>query len=298
MRRMLFGLLSLVACGGYGGVRVEGPVAAETTFTGWRGRYRQYLVRLDAAGIAASGRLLRPAGDGPFAAVLLNDGRELDSRALEHLPPEFGDVVVLSLDYPEDVPAAFTPLPMLLGWSGIERALRRIPPLFSLGAAYLTSRTDVDDARVAMVVTSFAVPFGVKAAAADPRFRNVALVYGAGRLGDVVAANLDLGSPFAALAGWLARQQLDEFEPTRFVEDIAPRPLVMVNGVDDPQMPVPAVAALYEAAREPKRIVWLRTGHLMPTDSALIRRLVDTTLASLPVLERIRARPAASDATR
>jgi hypothetical protein len=58
----------------------------------------------------------------------------------------------------------------------------------------------------------------------------------------------------------------------------------MVNGRDDPQMPVQAVRALYAAAREPKTLVWLTTGHLMPTDTALIRVLVDTTLVRLPVL--------------
>jgi hypothetical protein len=58
----------------------------------------------------------------------------------------------------------------------------------------------------------------------------------------------------------------------------------MVNGMDDPQMPVEAVQRLYDAAHQPKSIVWLKTGHLMPTDSTLIRTLVDTALARLPVL--------------
>ena len=58
----------------------------------------------------------------------------------------------------------------------------------------------------------------------------------------------------------------------------------MVNGVDDAQMPVDAVQRLYDAAREPKSLVWLRTGHLMPTDSLLIRTLIDTAFARLPVL--------------
>ena len=72
--------------------------------------------------------------------------------------------------------------------------------------------------------------------------------------------------------------------PERYVARIAPRPIVMVNGIDDPQMPRTAVEALYDAAREPKALVWLHTGHLEPTDSALIRALVDTALARLPVL--------------
>ena len=79
-------------------------------------------------------------------------------------------------------------------------------------------------------------------------------------------------SPFARLA------------PERYAARIAPRPILMVNGVDDPQMPRRAVEALYAAARQPKTIIWLRTGHLMPDDTTLIRALVDTTLSRLPAL--------------
>jgi fermentation-respiration switch protein FrsA (DUF1100 family) len=77
-----------------------------------------------------------------------------------------------------------------------------------------------------------------------------------------------------------------EFEPARFVGAIAPRPVVMINGVDDPQIPAAAVRALHDALREPKEQIWLRTGHLMPDDTLLIRALVDTALARLPVLRR------------
>jgi hypothetical protein len=58
----------------------------------------------------------------------------------------------------------------------------------------------------------------------------------------------------------------------------------MINGVDDPQMPREAVESLYEAARDPKTLIWLRSGHLLPTDSVLIRALVDTALTRLPIL--------------
>jgi fermentation-respiration switch protein FrsA (DUF1100 family) len=140
-----------------------------------------------------------------------------------------------------------------------------------------------------MVVTSFAVPFGVQAAAKDRRFRNVGLIYGAGDLGTVLEANLSIEPGLLRkLAVWLASELYYEFEPTQYVAAIAPRPLIMVNGRDDPQMPVRAVRALYTAARDPKALVWLTTGHLLPTDTALIRVLVDTTLARLPVLENVK----------
>jgi fermentation-respiration switch protein FrsA (DUF1100 family) len=87
------------------------------------------------------------------------------------------------------------------------------------------------------------------------------------------------------MAVWLARELYYEFEPTQYVAAIAPRPVIMVNGRDDPQMPIRAVRALYAAAREPKTLIWLTTGHLLPTNKRLIRALVDTTLARLPVLE-------------
>ncbi|MGH7509964.1 MAG: alpha/beta hydrolase family protein [Gemmatimonadales bacterium] len=278
------------SCHTAGSMRIDPPVMAEVTYADARGRYDLYRVRLGAAGISATGQLLRPrSGEGPFPAVLLNDGRELNSAALEYLPPEFGDLIVLSLDYPEKLPYEFDPLTLLLESEHIRRELRRIPRLFSLGGAYLTQRADVDTSRLAMVVTSFAVPFGVFAAAKDPRFRNVGLIYGAGDLGIVLEANLSLEPRLLRqLAAWLALQLYDEFEPTHYVAGIAPRPLIMVNGQNDPQMPAQAVRALYAAAREPKALIWLATGHLLPTDRKLIRALVDTTLARLPVLEGVR----------
>jgi hypothetical protein len=283
----------LPACHAAGEVQANPPVSGEAVYAHARGRYDLYRVRLRAAGDTATGRLLRPRGvRGALPAVLLNDGRELNSAALEYLPPEFGDVVVLSLDYPEAVPYEFKPLTMLLENDQVRRQLRRIPRLFSLGGAYLTQRSDVDSSRIAMVVTSFAVPFGVLAAAKDRRFRNVGLIYGAGDLGTVLEANLSIEPGLLRrVAVWLANELYYEFEPTRYVAAIAPRPLIMVNGRDDPQMPIKAVRALYAAAREPKTLIWLTTGHLLPTDTALIRVLVDTTLARLPVLESVKRVP-------
>ena len=107
----------------------------------------------------------------------------------------------------------------------------------------------------------------------------------------MLAANLTMRPAWLRVpAARVATRAFSEFEPARYVAAIAPRPLLMVNGVDDPQMPASAVRSLYAAAGEPKSIVWLRTGHLMPDDSTLIRALVDTTLARLPVLHLESAR--------
>ena len=270
--------------------QLRGELAsADTTYVGDRGRYRAYTIRIaSTTGLVATGRLLRPADSAAaLPGVLLNDGRELNSEVLRYLPPDFGDVVVLALDYPEELPYEIDLKTMLFRSGRLVAAARRIPAIFSLGAAYLVRRDDVDSARVAVAATSFAVPFATIAAAIDQRFRNVALVYGAGNFAEVLAANLSLRPrPLRELAAWLVTRPLVEFEPARFVDRIAPRPLIMVNGVDDPQMPARAVRSLYDAAREPKTLLWLRTGHLMPTDTVLIRALVDTALHRMPVLRR------------
>jgi hypothetical protein len=256
----------LAACYTPAETRLTGPIAASVTLEAPRGRYDLYRVRLDADGDIVTGRLLRPRDSaGVMPAVLLNNGRELNSEALRYLPPEFGDVVVLSLDFPEAIPYELSMRRFLLRSTQIREELRRIPRFFSIGGAYLAQRPDVDSSRVAMVMTSFAVPFGVIAAAGDERFQNVGLIYGAGDLARVFEANLELRPRFLRpVMGWLVMQVYSEF--------------------DDPQMPREAVRALYDAAREPKTLIWLETGHLLPTDTQLIRALVDTMLDRLPVL--------------
>jgi len=277
---------TLVACHAPAEFRIDSPVVATLTPELSRGRYEQYQVELRAAGETVTGRLLRPRNAaGAMPAVLLNNGRELNSEAVKYLPLEFGDVVVLSLDFPEAIPYEISMRGFLLRSTQIREELRRIPRFFSIGGAYLAQRPDVDGSRLIMVMTSFAVPFGVIAAAGDERFGNVGLIYGAGNLARVFEANLELRPRFLRpVMAWLVMQVYGEFEPTRSVARIAPRPVVMVNGRGDPQMPREAVQALYDAAREPKTLIWLETGHLLPTDTLLIRALVDTMLDRLPAL--------------
>jgi hypothetical protein len=263
-------------------------VRAETTSTPDRGRYAADRVRLhSSSGLVATGRMLRPRVRGRcLPAVLLQNGREENSDVIGRLPAEFGDVAVLSLDYPEEFPYTLKARD-LLNSARLERPAREVPALFLLAARYLASRSDIDTSRIVLAATSFAVPFATIAAAADPIFTNVALIYGAGDLAGVLAANLDAPGLLRRPLASLAMQPFAAFAPERFIALIAPSPIIMINGVDDPQMPARAAQRLYDAARQPKELIWLRTGHLMPTDSALIRTLVDTALARLPVLHGV-----------
>lgn len=261
--------------------------SAQTANTVSRGRYRAERLRLESTtGLVVTGWLYSPTtGTGCYPAALLENGREENSGVIDRLPADFGDVVVLSLDYPNDMPYGIRLRDAWLHATALRRSARQVPAIFSLGASYLAQRDDVDSTRIALAATSFAVPFATIAAAMDHRFANVALVYGAGDLAGVLAANLEsVPSSIRRSAAGIAMKQFAPFAPERFASLIAPRPLVMVNGSDDAQIPPSAVRRLYEAAGEPKTLIWLRTGHLSPTDSGLIRGLIDTAFAHLPVL--------------
>ncbi|MCG8589848.1 MAG: alpha/beta hydrolase [Proteobacteria bacterium] len=52
-----------------------------------------------------------------------------------------------------------------------------------------------------------------------------------------------------------------ELDPCGAVADIAPRPLLFVNGTRDERIPKSAAEALHAAAGEPKRVEWFDCGH-------------------------------------
>jgi fermentation-respiration switch protein FrsA (DUF1100 family) len=59
---------------------------------------------------------------------------------------------------------------------------------------------------------------------------------------------------------------------------ISPRPLLMVNGSGDRIIPRGSVLALFEAAKEPKDLVWLETGHKVIDESETMPRLIEAVL--------------------
>ncbi len=252
-----------------------------------RERYVVCAVRLESnTGLIATGRMLLPAeATGPVPAVLLNAGLWIGSGVIDALPEDFGDIAVLTMDYPESIPRELDPAAIFKQRTRLLRAGREIAARFSLAGEFLARHDRIDAERLAIIGGSFAVPFSGIAAALDDRFHNVALIYGAGELPTLAAANFRvLPGPLNALAARALAWSFDELDPSRHVHLIAPRPLLMINGLDDDRMPQRAVHRLFDAAGEPKELVWMRGGHLESRDHALIAALVDTAFSRLPVL--------------
>ncbi len=137
---------------------------------------------------------------------------------------------------------------------------------------YLATREDLDATRLGLLGASMGGIMGTVLTAVDQRVHSAFLVVGGGDLVGLFLASMHPAADDVrkALQGMAeqARPALAYIEPTNFAAHISPRPLQMLNGNDDQIMPKACAQALYDAARDPKRIVWYNggagEGHLPP----------------------------------
>jgi len=234
-------------------------------------------------GVHARGRAREPAGGGrPLQLVVLLDGQEFGGDAVDAIPSDEGTLAA-ALDYPEHVDVEFPLWKAPLMARRARRAASRAADALALAVDHFSRRSNVDSSRVALVGSSFGVPVATIVASVDPRVDAVALVYGGGDIARLLEANLAV-EPRALrrLVSQWGAWALRPIEPTRYIGAIAPRPVVLVSGENDPQVPRESVEALYREAGEPKRIVWLSTEHVDPSDPVLLERLARIAVESLP----------------
>jgi dienelactone hydrolase len=113
---------------------------------------------------------------------------------------------------------------------------------------FLVQERQADSARVALVGFSRGAQAGMIVGAAEKRFAAVALLYG--------------GHFDAKETGHLAAAC-----PANYIGRIAPRPLFLLNGTQDADYDRDTqVEPLHRIARNPKKIVWVETGHVFPPE--------------------------------
>jgi fermentation-respiration switch protein FrsA (DUF1100 family) len=217
-----------------------------------------------------------PEGSGAYGAVVVA-GRETGREAAAIIPPPI-DGFVLAVEYPGEVPDALEVATLLRQLGTVRRTARRMPGLLRGAGHWLAGRVEVDPERTFLVGVSFGVPFAA-AAARDPVFRGVALLYGGADLPLLFRTHLPV--PTRA-ARWTAARALAFFfrdlEPGRHAGHIAPRPLLLINGLHDEYVPRASALRLRDAAREPVRQIWLDHGHLMPWHHDVMREMADSAL--------------------
>lgn len=148
------------------------------------------------------------------------------------------------------------------------RALRRRGALTVIETRrlvdYLQTRPDIDAARLYLCGASYGAITGSTAAAFDKRFRAVVLVYGGGNLRVLLssaAAAREAGKwlPVVSRIGAFFQSPGD---PVKYVKGISPRPVLFQNGTHDSLIPTAAAQALYDAAAQPKEIIWYDSDHV------------------------------------
>lgn len=138
-----------------------------------------------------------------------------------------------------------------------------------LGAIdYVTTRSGIDAAKIAVVGFSMGGTAALLAAARDPRIRCVVADSAYASFRDLVKGAFRHFAhapsfPLATLVTLLGRRMygfdVDKVTPQDVIASISPRPVFVIHGLDDKIIPPQHAERLYEAAGEPKWL-WLVDG--------------------------------------
>lgn len=244
--------------------------------------FRSAVVRVRATTDLEVGfRVLRPENaTGPLPLVVLIGGHRTGSRALEMIGNP-GPIVVAALDYPYHGPEK------LRGWrqildnvDDIQDALLDTPPAVSLAVDWLVDQPWVDPARVELVGVSLGVPFATVAGALDDRFRRVWLMHGGADNREWLAGALrhSIASPrLRSSAAWFLHLLVHgaSFDTEFWIEQIAPRPVIIVGAAEDESLTRENIVRLHDAADPPKELHWTEGGHVQPKHPEIVRALLD-----------------------
>ena len=216
--------------------------------------------------------------------ALLLGGRNTGQDAVRLLENTRG-VMAVALSYPY----AGDPKPkgtgVIQAIPQIRQAFFDTPAAMMLALDDLLARSDVDGGQVEAVGISLGAPFVVIASALDQRITRAWAVHGSGGVFTPIDHNMRQFIPLAparvvaAALGTLAVSG-PRFAPERWVGRISPRSFIMLNAAEDERLPRRAVLSLFNAAREPKELIWLPGAHVT-SDADVVRPLVDTIMSRI-----------------
>jgi dienelactone hydrolase len=227
--------------------------------------------------------MLVPRASGrKYPAIILLGGKATGKYAIDYVP-EIQGVIVVAVDYPYEPRESYTFMEFVGDVPAIRRALMAMIPSVMLLTDYLLQRPDVDSAKIVLLGYSFGAPFVPCIVAHDKRSAAAAMVYGGGEMYSLIEHNVRRYESAVAskFVGMLGGFLLWPVEPVRYAERISPVPLIMINGSHDEMIPRENVEMVYEKAGEPKKLIWLESGHVRPDKVDLTRTIVETLRTEL-----------------
>jgi hypothetical protein len=212
-----------------------------------------------------------------YPAIVLLGGKATGKYAIDYAV-DVKDAIIVAPDYPYEPRESYTLPEFLADVPAIRGVLLDMVPSVMLLTDYLWQRSDVDTTKLIILGYSFGAPFVPCIIAHDRRAGAAALVYGGGALTSLITHNVHRyeGAAMSGFVGLLGGLLLRPIEPMRYIENVGPTPLIMINGTEDEQMPRENVEPLFAKAKEPKRIIWIDSKHVNPRDVELRKRIVRT----------------------
>lgn len=247
-------------------------------------------------------RVSIPAGSGKrhtWPAVVLLAGTSTGRKAVDRMPPQ-KNMMVIALDYPEVLKLDFSNEAATFKtlWEVRESAMHMVANVL-LAGDFVAKQQMVNPERVALVGIGPGALICAAAAAADNQnqFSHVALFQVGAGIGGLIEANarrLKLPVP-AVTAGHIGEWLFKPLEPARYVGHLGSRPLTILNGKNDSWMPAAAAQKLFDRAREPKKLIWLKGERDSADDRSLLDDLASRILIQLPVAAKTSALGVATD---
>ena len=251
--------------------------SAEIQPAGGDPHFRKMWLNLEStSGLRVECGLLIPNASGRrIPAIILLGGKATGKHAIDYAI-DIDGVIIVAVEYSYEQLPSYTLAEFLWEVPAIRSALLDMVPSVMLLWDYLASRSDVDTTRIVLLGYSFGAPLVPVIMANEKRLAAAAMVYGGGGLHGLIRHNVRRfeGPAVSKVVGFLGSQLLRPVEPLRYAEEISPAPLLMINGTHDEQIPRENAELLYDAAAQPKKIVWIESAHVEPGNVELTRRIV------------------------
>lgn len=259
-------------------------VVADVSASAHEGIVDQRLRLESSSGLKVDARVKRPMSAGPLPVLLMLGGHDTGKDAVDLVGLPDG-VAFVAPDYPYDAdhhPDGFWESMAIV--DDVQRAFLDAPPALSLILDWLLEQPWVDSGRVELIGVSLGVPFAAPAGALDQRFSRVWLMHGGGdnvswvsHAGRKNISNEILRRIVARIALLLVYG--NTFDTLHWIEQTAPRPVILVMARDDDYVPPEAQQPLIEiATSEHVELIWTEGLHIGPERTFELQQLLQTVL--------------------
>lgn len=243
----------------------------------------QELDLLSSSGLKVKATIRTPIKfNGPLPVALLLGGVGTGRDACRVIP-RIQHVICVSMSYPYFGRKKIEGFAFFYNLRHIQQAVKDTPPALMLVLDYVLSQTYSDRRQVELLGVSFGCYFISIPAVLDQRVTRVWIAHGAAEPINTMIhySERQSGKNFlkrllAYYLGYAIGSQ--HVDPKKWVGRIAPRPVIMINAEDDMTFPAASVAALHNAAAQPKEIVWTKGAHVTPGRREIVEQISNIIL--------------------